>query len=118
MGDVFHRAVPDELLDDDVTTMMDSQHTFRVLTKRLERANRFMLNYHHGMTHEAILLNVWIGATVESNDYAWRAVMLRGIPAASSFPSIARNRCAHDGRDRPRRTHERPLLAVRTARVF
>jgi protein gp37 len=69
------------------------QHTFQVLTKRPERMHRFMRDYYTVDRFTANgtglpIANVWLGTTVENNDYAWRADMLRETPAAVRFLSI------------------------------
>jgi protein gp37 len=77
MSDLFHRDIPDDFIRRVFETMeAASAHTFQVLTKRPERMRRFLLN-----TPVRPLTNVWLGVSIESNDYAWRADMLRQTPA-------------------------------------
>lgn len=57
------------------------QHTFMILTKRPVRMRTFVGLY------TAPLPNVWLGVTVESDAYTWRAKQLAEIPAAVRFVS-------------------------------
>jgi protein gp37 len=76
MGDLFHEGVPDDYIRD-VFAVMERvpRHVFHVLTKRADR----MLALAPSLSWPA---NVWMGATVERIDYAWRADALRRVPAA------------------------------------
>ena len=86
MSDLFHKDVPDAFIRQVFFSMAQSpQHLFQVLTKRPERARRFFREMGHGW---AIPAHVWLGVSVESADYAWRADMLREIPAAVRFLSL------------------------------
>jgi protein gp37 len=61
-GDLFHEQVPDEFIHDvwNVMTLAD-RHTFLVLTKRIERAQRMIVGG---------LDNVWLGVTAENQHWA------------------------------------------------
>ncbi len=82
MSDLFHEDVPVDFIRRvfDVMRRAD-QHLFQVLTKRSVR-----------MSELAPLLpwptNVWMGVTVESNDYGHRIDDLRRVPAATRFLSL------------------------------
>ena len=55
---------------------------FQILTKRPERiAGRLPADWGEGYP------NVWLGTSIENNDYVWRADVLRRIPAALRFIS-------------------------------
>ena len=86
MSDLFHRDVSD-LYIDQIFDVMESQshHTFQVLTKRPERMKRYAIRRHH---RRRIAPNIWLGTSVESNDYAWRARMLAETPAHLRFLSV------------------------------
>lgn len=76
MGDLFHEQVPDEYVRAVFSVMERApQHVFHVLTKRADRMLELTpsLPWPH---------NVWMGVTVESMAYAWRADALRQVPAA------------------------------------
>lgn len=102
MSDLFHPDVPDEFILAVFQTMARAErHVFQVLTKRPQRMASFcgrlcwddvgpgdrMLNatpylaYVEG-SGEAPLDNVWLGTSIESNRYAFRADHLRATPAA------------------------------------
>ncbi|MDB5095563.1 MAG: hypothetical protein JWO85_3664 [Candidatus Eremiobacteraeota bacterium] len=95
MSDLFHKDVPDEFIRQVFITMGCTQrHTFQVLTKRPERMRRWVRDFYGpGGKNELRdpadpISNAWLGVSVESNDYAWRADMLRETPAAVRFLSI------------------------------
>jgi len=96
MSDLFHRDVPDEFIQRVFLHMgCTPRHTFQVLTKRPERMRRLAPSFNHwkrGLNTdtpaEGIYPNIWLGVSIESNDYAWRADMLRQTPAAIRFLSI------------------------------
>jgi protein gp37 len=79
MADLFHARVPEAFIRDALAVMADTpQHTYQVLTKRPGRAASLAATWPP---------NVWLGASVESARYAWRADTLRTIPAAVRFIS-------------------------------
>lgn len=82
MSDLFHDAVPLSYLQRVFQVMAEARwHVFQVLTKRSERlaeiANRLVWPS-----------NVWMGVSVESEDYTYRIDDLSGIPAAVKFLSV------------------------------
>lgn len=82
MSDTFHKDIPDNEIEEMFNIMKTySQHTYIVLTKRIERATRFF------QWHE-VPDNVWIGTSIESDKYAWRADELRKIKAKVHFISF------------------------------
>ncbi len=84
MADLFHRDVPDYFIMQVFNAMARAHwHTFQVLTKRPERMRRLTLR-RPWMQQP----NIWLGVSVESNDYAWRADMLRESRAAVRFLSL------------------------------
>lgn len=92
MSDLFHRDVPDSFIEQVYATMLDASlcpysHTFQVLTKRPERMRRLVPSIYAkaGETYsdgKAYIDGIWSGVSIESNEYAWRADMLRETPAA------------------------------------
>ena len=56
-------------------------HEFQILTKRARRLPKIAGNL-------VWPPNVWLGVSVESREYAWRADYLRGVPAAVRFLSV------------------------------
>ncbi len=76
MSDLFHEEVPEEYVRAVFAVMERAPwHVFHVLTKRAGR----MLELAPGLPWPA---NIWAGVTVERGDYAWRADLLRRVPAA------------------------------------
>lgn len=89
MSDAFHEDIPDGFIDAMFAVMRDSSrrgHTFQVLTKRPNRAVSWW------RTRGQQLLgdwpdNVWIGSSVENQEYATRLDALALLPAAIRFVS-------------------------------
>ena len=82
MGDLFHEEVPTAYIQQ-VFQVMERcpQHTFQLLTKRSARLPQL----------NALLPwpdNVWLGVTVENNDYMYRLDDLRATHAATRFLSF------------------------------
>lgn len=90
MTDLFGEWVPDSwLLEIFMTMAICQDHTFQVLTKRPKRMAEFMkFFYSPDNSHRLFapeldpLPNVWLGVTIESDAYTWRADYLRDIDAA------------------------------------
>jgi protein gp37 len=81
MSDLFHKDVPDEFVRRVFDTMLRADwHTYQILTKRPQRLARLGQSLPWPP-------HIWIGVSVESNDYAWRADYLRQVPAAIRFIS-------------------------------
>ncbi len=81
-SDLFHEAVPDDFIREVFAVIAKTpRHTYQVLTKRTKR-----------MLQLAPLVawpeNLWMGVSVESNKYAFRAETLRRVPAAVRFVSV------------------------------
>jgi protein gp37 len=82
MSDLFHQDVPDDYIEKCFDVMRRaSQHTFQVLTKRPERAAKMS----HSLPWPK---NIWIGTSIENQDYVWRASILSEVPAAVRFLSV------------------------------
>ena len=81
MSDLFHPEVPDSFIEDVFQVMVDTpRHTYQVLTKRSQRLAKVA----DRLPWPA---NVWMGVSVESDRYAFRADHLRQVPAAVRFIS-------------------------------
>lgn len=87
MGDLFHEDVPEAWIFDIYTTMERcSQHTFLLLTKKIDRAARILHKF-TGRTWP--LPNVWLGVTAENQARAnERIPILLQIPATKRFVSV------------------------------
>jgi protein gp37 len=82
MSDIFHDKVPDEFIFEIFDVMNRAHwHTFQVLTKRPKRLEALSgkLNWTD---------NIWMGVSIESNDYIKRADSLRKCDAKTKFFSI------------------------------
>jgi len=82
MSDLFHEDIPEEFVHRVFDVMRRAHwHTFQVLTKRSERleklASRIMWSP-----------NVWMGVSVESQEYTFRIDHLRGTPVNTRFLSL------------------------------
>jgi protein gp37 len=81
MSDLFHEEMPFDFLEKIFEVMADCpQHVFQVLTKRHERLAELapLLNW---------AKNIWIGVSVENQQYAKRVDYLREVPAHTRFLS-------------------------------
>lgn len=98
MSDLFHPEVPLAFVRQVFEVMaVAKQHTFQILTKRphrLEAVLRTLSDCHHGHHRSDAcrwcepLPNVWLGTSIESDRYAFRADHLRLAPAAVRFVSL------------------------------
>jgi len=82
MSDIFHDKIPDEYIIKIFEVMNKAYwHTFQVLTKRPKRLEKIAhkLNW---------TKNIWMGVTVEANEYVDRVNYLRNSPAYIKFLSI------------------------------
>ncbi len=87
MGDLFHETIPFNWIAKVWDRIANSpQHTFLILTKRPERMREFMSEYGH--FNYGLLPNVWLGVSVENQDWAnIRVPILLQIPAIVRFVS-------------------------------
>ncbi len=82
MSDLFHSGVPDYFIRDVFDVMQRADwHTFQVLTKRPERTAALAGDLPWPG-------HVWMGTSVESEDYVWRIGQLVKVPAAVRFLSV------------------------------
>ena len=82
MSDIFHEKIPDEFIFQIFDVMNRAYwHTFQVLTKRPKRLAKMVdkLNWTD---------NIWMGVTVEANEYVDRVDYLRDCPAKIKFLSL------------------------------
>ncbi len=82
MSDLFHRDVPVEFIERVLDVIeRASQHTFQVLTKRAGRLARLSRRLRWPD-------NLWVGVTVEAEQYLARIDYLRRVPARVRFVSF------------------------------
>ena len=97
MSDLFHERVPDGFIGEVFSVMaVSQQHTFQVLTKRAHRMEQWfgtwpaeeVMSYADDIGVGWPLPNVWLGVSVENQDYASeRCFSLIESPAAVKFIS-------------------------------
>lgn len=95
MSDLFHADLSLSFIND-IWRVMECcpQHTFQILTKRSKRMMQLLAGHAHGMAlvpHVGgwePLPNVWLGVSIESDHYTFRADHLRNTPAAKRFLSL------------------------------
>ncbi len=82
MSDLFHEQVPLSFIHKVFVTMNETpQHTYQVLTKRAERLLEIS-------TELPWTNNVWMGVSVENDDYVHRIDLLRRSDAKVKFLSL------------------------------
>lgn len=82
MSDLFHESVPLSYIQRVFQIMEEaSWHTFQVLTKRAD----CLVRYSASLPWPP---NVWVGVSIETSDYTWRAHYLAQVPAAVRFVSL------------------------------
>jgi protein gp37 len=81
MSDLFHKDIPDEYIHRVFDVMVKADwHIFQVLTKRSGRLARMASSL-------PLAPNIWIGVSIETDRYCWRADHLRQVPASIRFIS-------------------------------
>jgi protein gp37 len=110
MSDLLHARVPGSFVASVFGVMaMTPQHTYQVLTKRPRRMRALLTSDAFRAEVDAAadaavdagdlhlpsldpvpwpLPNVWVGTSIENDDYTWRADELRQTPAAVRFLSL------------------------------
>ena len=82
MSDLFHENVPVDFIQDVFDVMNDTpQHTYQILTKRAERLEELARK----LTWSS---NIWMGVSVENQDYYPRINSLRRVPSQVRFLSL------------------------------
>jgi protein gp37 len=98
MSDLFHPAVPERFISSVFDVMGDANwHTYQILTKRPQRMAADLKVWHsrwdeadstdamNGWFPEP---HVWLGTSIESDRWTWRADYLRKTPAVVRFLSL------------------------------
>lgn len=82
MSDLFHEDVPFDYIQRVFDVMLRADwHAFQILTKRAER----LVDVSGRLSWPP---NVWMGVSVENQDYIWRIEHLQRVPAAVRFLSV------------------------------
>lgn len=91
MSDVFHPAFTDEQRDMVFDEMLTTdKHDYLVLTKRPNLMAPYLIGKNGWLARrglDEVPDQIWLGTSVESNKYAWRANHLRKIPVKVRFIS-------------------------------
>jgi len=86
MSDLFHKDVPDEYIQRVFNVMICADHhVFQILTKRSER---MMTWTRAAFRNRVIPRHIWLGVSVENQDYVWRIHHLQEVPAQIRFLSL------------------------------
>lgn len=81
MSDLFHEKIPLSFIQSVFQTIKKTpQHTYQILTKRPERLVKLIPDLE-------FYKNIWIGVSVENQEYVYRVDLLRQVPAAVRFIS-------------------------------
>lgn len=94
MSDLFHEDVPDDFISKVCDIMSRAKHhIFQVLTKRSERMLKWTMAHFcsDGSRKDGKPTwpqNVWLGVSLENQDYIWRIRHLQKTPATIRFLSI------------------------------
>lgn len=84
MSDLFQDGIPLEFVQKVWETMAESQqHIFQILTKRPDNMREMLNNEKF-----PLLENVWLGTSVESNEYVDRISVLKHVRGAVKFISF------------------------------
>lgn len=82
MSDLFHERIPIKFLSQVFQVMnLANWHVFQVLTKRAE----YLESIGDKLPWSE---NIWMGVSVESEEYLWRIDHLRAVPSAIKFLSL------------------------------
>lgn len=89
MSDLFHKRVPDEFIAQVFQTMRQATwHQFQVLTKRPERLASFLKQNPDMLGRSRhIVDHIWLGASVETEQYIERARIVASLPSPVRFLS-------------------------------
>lgn len=94
MSDLFHPDIPDLFIGQVFDVMASTpRHTYQILTKRPQRIARALgpdgcAFYSAEGPVPCPQTNVWLGTSIESDRYTFRADHLRAAPAAVRFLSL------------------------------
>lgn len=88
MGDLFHTHVAASVIRSIFEVMISArQHVFQVLTKRPARMVKFLRAHSDLFADGSVPKHIWLGTSIESQEFAYRAAHLRQAPAAVRFLS-------------------------------
>lgn len=86
MSDMFHKDISDDFIKSVFDVMIEAtQHTFQLLTKRPERMKSWVRSYYG---KKKLPGHIWLGVSVENQDYVKRLFDLQKTPAKVRFLSV------------------------------
>ncbi|MDI6752825.1 MAG: phage Gp37/Gp68 family protein [Thermodesulfobacteriota bacterium] len=93
MSDLFHEDVPEDFIGKVFEVMIDANHhIFQILTKRSERMLAWLQSNFtlasNGNGKPAWPPHIWLGVSVENQNYTWRIRHLQKTPALVRYLSI------------------------------
>lgn len=89
MSDMFHPDASASFLEAVFETMLIAdQHIYQILTKRPKIMEAFIKNWLQKKGFEKVPKHIWLGTSVENQDYVTRIDTLRNIPAHIHFISF------------------------------
>lgn len=89
MSDLFHENATDRFISDVFDVMLLAKHhTYQILTKRPEKMMKFVFDYCQRNDLDEIPNHIWLGTSVESQDYIFRIELLRHVKASVRFVSF------------------------------
>ena len=82
MSDIFHEDIPSQYIYKVFKIMGEADwHIFQILTKRSDRLEKMKYDFKWPS-------NIWVGVSVEDEDYVNRIIHLSSVPAAVRFLSL------------------------------
>lgn len=88
MSDLMHAEFTDEQRDTVFDRMTDiDRHDYLVLTKRPQILERYISSWLDRRNLDRVPHHIWVGVSIESDRYTFRADILRRIPADTRFLS-------------------------------
>lgn len=89
MSDLFHKDVPDDFIFRVFDVMIRAKHhVFQMLTKRSERMMTWCSSRFGSKGKPTLPTNIWLGVSIENQDYLWRVQHLQKTPARVRFLSV------------------------------
>ena len=88
MGDLFHEDVPSEWVEPVFDVMLQTDHSYQILTKRPDRMQVFIHRFLYPALTTKIIENIWLGTSVEDQKRKERIEYLRQTPAEVRFLSL------------------------------
>lgn len=81
MSDLFHKDLPVDYIKKVFDVMNNTPHTYQILTKRAERLAELAPSFNW-------TTNIWMGVSVENEEYTCRIPFLASTPAHIKFLSV------------------------------